>query len=73
MLSPTHIFLAQTHLTKLRLVWEDWKGDSEQFLRKDVPKIALVVIVAFVPLKLLRSSTERLAKFGQVCLEKLSH
>jgi small-conductance mechanosensitive channel len=64
MLSPTHIFLAQTHLTKLRLVWEDWKGDSEQFLRKDVPKIALVVIVAFVLLKLLRSSTERVARFG---------
>ena len=64
MLSPNHILLAQAHLAKLRLVWEDWKGDSEQFLRKDVPKIVLVVVVAFVLLKLLRTSTDRLAKFG---------
>jgi len=45
-------------------VWEDWKGDSEQFIRKDIPKIVLVVVVAFVLLKLLRSSTNRLAQLS---------
>ncbi|MBV9610483.1 MAG: mechanosensitive ion channel family protein [Acidobacteria bacterium] len=64
MFSLNRILLAEAQFSKLRLVWEDWKGDSEQFLRRDVPKIALVVLVAFILLKLLRSSTNRLAKFG---------
>jgi len=64
MFSANQILLAQVHLSNLRLVWEDWKGDSEQFLRKDFPKIVLVVVVAFVLLKLLRSSTNRLARFS---------
>jgi moderate conductance mechanosensitive channel len=64
MLFSNQILLAQVHLSKLRLVWDDWKGDSEQFIRKDVPKIVLVVVVAFVLLKLLRSSTNRLARLS---------
>jgi moderate conductance mechanosensitive channel len=46
-----------------RVVWEDWKNDWEIFLRKDVPKIVLVLVVAIVLARLLRLTTRRLAQY----------
>jgi small conductance mechanosensitive channel len=51
--------------SRLRLVWEGWKGDWEQFLRKDLPKIAVVIVLAAILLKLLRIASYRLAQFGK--------
>ncbi len=57
--------LAQAQSSHMRAVLEDWKGDWEQFLRRDLPKIVVVVVVAVILLKLLRTATGRLAKFGR--------
>jgi len=47
-----------------RAVWEDWKSDWESFLRKDAPKILVVVAVAFVLVRLLRLTTRRLVQLS---------
>jgi small conductance mechanosensitive channel len=52
-------------VSRLRLVWEDWKTDGENFLRKDVPKIVVVLVVSVVLVRLLRLTTKRLAKFSR--------
>jgi small conductance mechanosensitive channel len=49
----------------LRLIWEDWKTDWENFLRKDLPKILVVLAVAFILVRLLKLATSRLAKFSR--------
>lgn len=46
---------------KLRALLEDWGEDSRMFLRHDVPKIVLVVVVAFVLARLLRLITSKVA------------
>jgi len=46
---------------KLRALLEDWGDDSRTFLRHDVPKIVLVIIVAFVLLRILRLITSGVA------------
>ncbi len=51
--------------SRTRAVLEDWKGDWEQFLRRDLPKIVVVVIGAIILIKLLRMATERLSRFGR--------
>jgi small conductance mechanosensitive channel len=50
---------------RLRLVWEGWKGDWENFLRKDAPKIVLVLVVAIVLVRLLKLTTARLARLSR--------
>lgn len=42
---------------KLRALLEGWGEDSRTFLRHDVPKIVLVVVVAFILLRILRLIT----------------
>ena len=42
---------------KLRALLQDWGEDSRTFLRHDVPKIALVLVVAFVLMRILRLIT----------------
>jgi moderate conductance mechanosensitive channel len=46
-------------------VLQDWKTDWATFVRKDVPKIVVVVVVAFVLVRLLRLATSRLAKLSR--------
>jgi small conductance mechanosensitive channel len=57
--------LAQAQSSHMRAVLEDWKGEWVQFLHRDLPKIVVVVVVAVILLKLLRTATGRLAKFGR--------
>ncbi|HZR31963.1 MAG TPA: mechanosensitive ion channel family protein [Terriglobales bacterium] len=58
--------LPATHeLTTLRDVLRDWRGDALQFLRVDVPKIVVVVVVAGTLIRLLRLVTRRLVQFSQ--------
>jgi len=46
---------------KLRALFQDWGEDSRTFLRHDVPKIVLVMVVAFALARLLRLITGKLA------------
>jgi moderate conductance mechanosensitive channel len=46
---------------KLRALLQDWGEDSRTFLRHDVPKIVLVIVVAFVLARLLRLITNKVA------------
>ena len=48
-----------------RLVWEDWRGDWENFLRKHAPKIVLGLVVAVILVRLLKVTTARLAKLSR--------
>jgi len=57
--------LALLQFTHLRVVWEDWKTDWESFVRKDVPKIIVVLVVAIILTRLLRLTTARLAKLSR--------
>jgi len=45
-------------------LWHNWREDSLAFLRHDVPKILLVIIVAIILIKLLQIVTHRLTKFS---------
>ena len=56
---------ALLQLGHLQRVLEDWGTDWETFVRKDVPKIAVVIVVAFVLVRLLRLATSRLAKLSR--------
>ena len=51
--------------SRLRHVWEDWATDWETFVRKDVPKIVLVLAVAIILARLLRLATSRLARLSR--------
>jgi len=55
---------ALLQVSHLRLVWEDWKTDWETFLRKDAPKILVVLAVAIVLVRLLKLTTSRLARLS---------
>jgi moderate conductance mechanosensitive channel len=46
---------------KLRTLFEGWSEDSRTFLRHDVPKIALVILLGFVVARLLHLITTKLA------------
>ncbi|HYA23478.1 MAG TPA: mechanosensitive ion channel family protein [Terriglobales bacterium] len=46
---------------KLRALLQDWGEDSRTFLRHDVPKIVLVIVVAFLLIRILRLITRGLA------------
>jgi len=56
---------ALLQFANLRVVWEDWKTDWETFVRKDVPKIIVVLVVAVILTRLLRLTTARLAKLSR--------
>jgi len=56
---------ALLQVSHLRLVWEDWKTDWETFLRKDAPKILVVLAVAIILVWLLKLATGKLAKFSR--------
>lgn len=58
-----HLVLWQ--MSRVRPVLEDWKGDWENFLRKDLPKIVLVIVVAAILVRLLKMATGRLARFSR--------
>jgi small-conductance mechanosensitive channel len=62
---PTSIASALLSASRLRRVWDDWKTDWENFLRKDAPKILVVLVVAFILVRLLKLTTGRLAKFSR--------
>jgi small-conductance mechanosensitive channel len=49
----------------LRHIWHEWGKDSLTFLHHDVPKILLVVVVAFLLVQFLKIVTGRLVKFSQ--------
>ncbi|MFI5089620.1 MAG: mechanosensitive ion channel family protein [Terriglobales bacterium] len=55
---------ALLQVSHLRLVWEDWKTDWETFLRKDAPKILVVLVVAIILVRLLKLTTSRLARLS---------
>jgi small-conductance mechanosensitive channel len=50
---------------RLRLVWEDWKTDWGNFLRRNAPKIVLVLVVAIILVRLLKLTTARLARLSR--------
>jgi len=56
---------ALLQVSRLRLVWEDWKTDWATFLRKDAPKILVVLAVAIVLVWLLKLATRKLVKFSR--------
>ncbi len=62
---PSFMAFALLQVSHLRLVWEDWKTDWETFLRKDAPKILVVLAVAIVLVWLLKLATGKLAKFSR--------
>ena len=62
---PTSIASVLLQFSRLRQVWDDWSGDWENFVRKDVPKIVLVLVVAIVLVRLLRLATARLAQLSR--------
>jgi len=56
---------ALLQFSHLRQVWDDWSADWESFVRKDVPKILLVLAVATVLARLLKLATARLAQLSR--------
>ena len=62
---PISLASALLQFSRLRQVWEDWASDWETFVRKDVPKIVLVLAVAIVLARLLRLATSRLAQLSR--------
>jgi len=61
---PSFMAFVLLQVSHLRLVWEDWKTDWETFLRKDAPKILVVLAVAIVLVRLLKLTTSRLARLS---------
>jgi small-conductance mechanosensitive channel len=57
--------IAFLQAARWRPILEDWKGDWETFLRKDFPKILLVLVVSVVLVRLLKLATSRLAEFSR--------
>jgi len=47
--------------SELRALLQDWSEDSRTFLRHDVPKIVLVIVVAFILVRILRLITRGVA------------
>ena len=62
---PISLASAVLQFSRLRHVWEDWATDWETFVRKDVPKIVLVLAVAIILARLLRLATSRLARLSR--------
>jgi len=62
---PTSLAFALLQFSRLRQVWEDWKTDWESFVRKDVPKILVVLVVAIILVRLLKLTTARLAQLSR--------
>jgi moderate conductance mechanosensitive channel len=62
---PTSIASVLFQVSRLRPLWEGWKTDAESFVRKGAPKIVVVLVVAFVLVRLLKLTTRRLAKFSR--------
>jgi small conductance mechanosensitive channel len=62
---PTCTASVLLQFSRFRHLWEDWKTDWEAFLRRDLPKIVVVLVVAFALIKLLRLGTARLAQFSR--------
>ena len=62
---PTSLAFALLQFSRLRQVWEDWKTDWESFVRKDVPKIVVVLVVAIILVRLLKLTTARLAQLSR--------
>ena len=63
---PTFIASALLLSSRLRVVWDEWKTDWENFLHKDVPKILVVMVVAFILVRLLKLTTGKLVKFSRM-------
>ena len=63
---PTFIASALLLSSRLRVVWDEWKTDWENFLHKDVPKILVVMVVAFILVRLLKLTTGKLVKFSRL-------
>jgi moderate conductance mechanosensitive channel len=49
----------------LRQIWREWRSDGLIFLHHDVPKILVVVVVAFLLVRLLKVLTNRLVAFSR--------
>ena len=62
---PTSIASVLLQFSRLRQVWDGWRTDWESFVRRDVPKIVLVLVVAIVLARLLKLTTRRLAELSR--------
>jgi moderate conductance mechanosensitive channel len=56
--------LIATEPQNVHELWRNWREDSLVFLRHDLPKILLVIVVAIILIKLLQIVTHRLARFS---------
>ncbi len=55
----------ERHFLRMIDVLQDWRLDAFEFLRRDVPKIVVVVLISFVLVRLLKAVTEHLSKFSR--------
>ncbi|MFB3918138.1 MAG: mechanosensitive ion channel family protein [Terriglobales bacterium] len=56
---------------RLQTVWQvvqNWRLDALEFLRKDAPKILIVLLVAFILVRLMKAATSRLTVFSRTQL-----
>jgi moderate conductance mechanosensitive channel len=57
--------MGEGHLLRTIDVLQSWREDTFEFLRRDAPKILVVVIISAILLRLLNEITNRIAKFSR--------
>jgi moderate conductance mechanosensitive channel len=57
---------AQPQIHNLTETVEGWRLDALDFLRKDAPKIVVILIVSFILIRLMKAITKRLARYSQI-------
>lgn len=55
----------QEHIHNLWELAQSWRLDALEFLRKDAPRILVILIVAFILIRIMRIVTNRLARYSR--------
>jgi small-conductance mechanosensitive channel len=55
----------ERHLVRTIDVLQSWREDAFEFLRRDAPKIIVIVIISVILMRLLKEITDRVAKFSR--------
>lgn len=59
------LFMQERHIQTLGELVDRWRTDALDFLRHDLPKILLILVITIVLIRLLKAVTNRLRLFGE--------
>jgi moderate conductance mechanosensitive channel len=55
----------ERHIVHMMDVLQSWREDAFEFLRRDAPKIIVIIIISAILVRMLRAITDRVAKFSR--------